>query len=63
MRCASTWATTVFREILAVYYGRFAGGDVTTDEFLQVVDEIAGADAVAVLDEWLYGDDLPPFPE
>ncbi len=54
---------TVFREILAAYYGRFAGGDITTDEFLQVVDEVAGADAVAVLDEWLYGDDLPPFPE
>ena len=53
----------VFREILATYYERFAGGDITTDEFLEVVDEIAGPDAVVVLDAWLYGDELPDFPE
>jgi len=53
----------VFREILVTYYDRFAGGDITTVEFLDVVAEIAGPDAVAVLDDWLYGDDLPAFPE
>ena len=53
----------VFAEILAEYYDRFAGGDVTTDDFLGVVDEIAGSDAVSVLDDWLYGDELPAFPE
>ncbi len=53
----------VFGEILAVYYGRFAGGDITTVEFLDVVDEVAGPAAVAVLDDWLYGDELPDFPE
>jgi len=53
----------VFGEILVSYYDRFAGGDITTDEFLDVVGEIAGPDAVAVLDDWLYGDDLPAFPE
>ena len=53
----------VFGEILRAYYERFAGGDITTDEFLEVVDEIAGPDAVGVLDEWLYGDELPDFPE
>jgi len=52
----------VFREILVTYYERFAGGDITTDEFVDVVDEVAGPDAVAVLDAWLYGDDLPDFP-
>ncbi len=53
----------VFREILAAYYDRFAGGDITTVEFLDLVSEIAGPDAVAVLDEWLYGDELPDFPK
>lgn len=53
----------VFGEILAMYYERFAGGDVTTEEFLTFVGEVAGPDAVAVLDEWLYGDELPPYPE
>jgi aminopeptidase N len=53
----------VFREIIAAYYARFAGGDVTTNEFLDLVDEIAGSEAVAVLDDWLYGDELPVFPE
>ena len=52
----------VFGEILTEYYARFAGGDVTTAEFVDLVDDIAGADAVAVLDDWLYGDELPPFP-
>ncbi len=52
-----------FREILATYYERFAGGDVTTAEFRDLVGELAGADAVAVLDDWLYGEALPPFPE
>ena len=52
----------VFEEILMVYYDRFAGGDVTTDEFLEVVDEIARSEALAVLDDWLYGDELPAFP-
>jgi aminopeptidase N len=53
----------VFREILVTYYDRFAGADITTVEFLDVVDEVAGPDAVAVLDDWLYGDELPDFPE
>jgi aminopeptidase N len=52
-----------FRDILAIYYERFAGGDITTDQFLDLVDEIAGPDAVAVLEDWLYGDELPEFPE
>jgi aminopeptidase N len=53
----------LFGEVLVAYYERFAGGDITTDEFIEVVDEIAGPDAVAVLDDWLYADELPDFPE
>jgi len=53
----------VFEEVLEAYYERFAGGDITTEEFLDVVDEIAGPDAVGVLDDWLYGDELPAFPD
>lgn len=53
----------IFRKILVAYYARFAGSAITTGEFLAVVDEVAGPDAVAVLDDWLYGPDLPAFPE
>jgi aminopeptidase N len=51
-----------FREILRTYYERNAGEQVSTDEFLAIVAELAGSDVVTVLDAWLYGTQLPPFP-
>lgn len=52
-----------FQSILRTNYARNAGGAVSTDEFRNIVGEIGGADAVDVLDAWLYGSDLPPFVE
>ena len=52
----------VFGEIMQAYYAGNAGERVSTEEFLAVVDDVAGDDAVAVLDDWLYGTDLPDFP-
>jgi aminopeptidase N len=51
-----------FRTILRTYYERNAGERVSTAEFQAIVKEISGSEAVRVLDEWLFGDDLPPFP-
>jgi aminopeptidase N len=52
----------LFRTILRTYYERNAGEQVSTDEFQAIVEEIAGPDAVTVLDAWLFGTELPPFP-
>lgn len=51
-----------FREIMGVYYETFAGGDVTTEEFQQVVNDVAGDEAQATLDSWLFDEELPPPP-
>jgi aminopeptidase N len=52
----------VFGEIMAAYYERNAGERVSTAEFQAIVEEIGGADAAAVLDDWLFGTELPDFP-
>ena len=52
-----------FVEILREYYARNAGERVSTAEFQEIVEEVGGADALAVLDSWLFGTELPPFPE
>lgn len=51
-----------FRTILRTLYERNQGERVSTVEFQDIVAELAGADALDVLDTWLFGDDLPPFP-
>ncbi|MCB0046358.1 MAG: M1 family metallopeptidase [Caldilineaceae bacterium] len=51
-----------FFAILRTYYDRHAGGSVTTADFLAVVDELAGADAVALVEAWLYDEQLPAMP-
>ncbi len=52
-----------FQEIMAVYYERNAGERASTEEFQAIVEEIAGADALDVVNSWLFGLELPPFPE
>ena len=55
-----------FRTILAAQYARAAtgaeGGQVSTAEFREVVGDVAGDAAVAVLDRWIFDGELPPFP-
>ncbi|MDY6938652.1 MAG: M1 family metallopeptidase [Cyanobacteriota bacterium] len=48
-----------FFEILKTYYQRFAGGYVTTDDFLAVVNEVSDRDLRAFLSAWLYEEPLP----
>ena len=52
-----------FREILSEYYRRNEGERASTQEFLDIVEELGGEAAVATLDAWLFGSELPPFPE
>jgi aminopeptidase N len=51
-----------FVEILRTYYERNSGEAVSTAEFQQVVADVSGEGAVDVLNDWLFGTDLPPFP-
>ena len=50
-----------FYEILRTHYDRSAGGTTNTDEFLGIVDELAGPDAVDLVESWLYDEAVPAF--
>ena len=51
-----------FFEILRTHYDRSAGGTTDTDEFLALVDEMAGADAVDLVESWLFDETVPALP-
>ena len=48
-----------FFEILRTHYDRSAGGTTNTAEFLALVDEVAGPEAVAVVESWLFDETVP----
>ena len=51
-----------FYEILRTHYDRSAGGTTNTDEFLGIVEEFAGPEAVDLVESWLYDEAMPAFP-
>ena len=51
-----------FYEILRTHYDRSAGGTSNTEEFLGIVDEFAGPEAVDLVESWLYDETVPAFP-
>ena len=51
-----------FYEILRTHYDRSAGGTTNTEEFLGMVDELAGPAAVDLVESWLYDETVPAFP-
>ena len=50
-----------FFKILRTHYVRAAGANTNTDRFLGIVDELAGPEAVALVESWLF-DEVPPAP-
>ena len=52
-----------FFTILRAHYDRSAGGTTNTEEFLGIVDEFAGSDAVDLVESWLLDDTVPDLPE
>ena len=48
-----------FFKILRTHYERSAGGTTNTQEFLELVDELAGPDAVDVVESWLFDETVP----
>lgn len=49
----------VFFDILRTHYDHTAGGTTNTEIFLGIVDDLAGPDAVSVVESWLYEPEMP----
>ncbi len=49
----------VFFHILRTHYNDTAGGNTNTDLFLEIVDDLAGAGAVSLVESWLYDPEMP----
>ncbi|MCY4175784.1 MAG: M1 family metallopeptidase [Acidimicrobiaceae bacterium] len=50
---------SAFWQIVRAHHDRSAGGVTDTEEFLGIVEEFAGADAVRVVEAWLYDETRP----
>ena len=53
----------VFFEILRTYAERFAYGNTTTAEFVELSEEVSGQELEGLFDAWLYENPIPPIPE
>lgn len=49
----------VFFEIVRHHYRQSAGGTATTPEFMAIVAQLGGPEAVALLASWLYSPEIP----
>jgi aminopeptidase N len=52
-----------FDEIMRTYFERFDGESVTTQDFVDVAEEVSGKDLERLFGTWLTELELPPFPE
>jgi aminopeptidase N len=52
-----------FFNILRTYASRFAGGNATTQDFINVAEEVSGQQLGDFFDAWLYQTDLPDIPQ
>ena len=48
-----------FFKTLREYVSRHAGGNVTTEDFVVVAEEMAGRELDDLLDSWLFGETTP----
>lgn len=51
----------VFFDIVRSHYDKTAGGTASTEDFLGIVGDLAGASAVSLAESWLYDPELPEF--
>jgi aminopeptidase N len=52
----------LMKEIFRIYFERFADGNVTTQDFIDVVHEVSGQDFTELWDAWLFSSQLPALP-
>jgi len=48
-----------FFEILRTYYQRFEHGNVTTEDFIKVANEVSGRDVSPLINSWLFDEAVP----
>jgi aminopeptidase N len=53
----------VFFDILRAYASRFAGGNVSTADFIAVAEAVSGQALAEFFDAWLYAEAVPDLPE
>ncbi|WP_425147264.1 M1 family metallopeptidase [Deinococcus sp.] len=51
-----------FRAVLHAYVSRYAGHSARTQDFLEVVREVAGQRALEAIQPWVFSATLPPLP-
>jgi len=51
-----------FRQLLREWVVRFGGGSASTADLLALAEELSGVELDDVVDAWVYGVGLPPFP-
>ena len=51
-----------FFEIIQTYYDRYKFGNATTENFIQIAEEVSGEDLGDFFDAWLFDEQLPPMP-
>ena len=51
-----------FFNILRTYHERFKNGNASTEDFIQVAEEVSGQELSDFFDAWLYDETLPPLP-
>ncbi len=49
----------LFFSIVRTHYDQTAGGNTNTDLFLGIVDDLAGSEAVSLVESWLYDPEMP----
>jgi aminopeptidase N len=52
----------VMKSIFQTYFTRYADGNATTQDFIDVVHEVSGQDFTDLWDAWLFSTQLPDLP-
>ena len=50
-----------FRRLMRTFHERFAASHATTEDFLEVAEEVYGEDLLWFFDQWVYGTDMPEY--
>ncbi|MEZ4521821.1 MAG: M1 family aminopeptidase [Thermomicrobiales bacterium] len=58
----STVGDDTFFEILRDYYDEYAGGNASTDDFIEVAEDVSGRQLDPLFDRWLYDVEMPALP-
>lgn len=51
-----------FLKVLQTWVERFGGGAATTDDFINLVEELAGSDAASLVQAWVFDQQMPELP-